>query len=151
MLDVYYFIYWEIARVVHLHGRDTYQWVAGVTRRVRDEHDAIVSLPSWDWKALAVRALAATILSSNLDFLRHGEFILSVLHCEVFQKQWAFAYIPRCAIGKSGRKRCRRSGVPEDVGRRIKAKEWTRNGRLWNQESVEDKEEEGARCWKRCM
>jgi hypothetical protein len=128
MLDAYYFIYRETTRVAHLHSRDTYQWVAGVTRWVRDEHDAIVSLPSWDWKALAVRVLAATIISSDLDFLRQGDFILSVLHCGVFRKQWAFASISRCAIGNSGLKKMQKIRSAENVGRRIKAKKWTRNG-----------------------
>jgi hypothetical protein len=89
---------------------------------VRDEHNAIVSLPSWDWKALAVRALAATILSINLDFLRQGDFILSVPHCGVFQKQWAFASISRCAIGNSGLKKMQKIRSAGRRGKEDKSK-----------------------------
>lgn len=47
-----------------------------------DEHDAILSLVSWDWKVLAARALAGTVLGSDLDFLCRGDLGVFVgLHC----------------------------------------------------------------------
>jgi len=84
MLEEYRSSYWATVGAVHRLSRDTYQWVSGITRRVRDEHNAILSLSGWDLKGLAVGAFATTVLSSNLDFLSRGNFVVFVLHCEGF-------------------------------------------------------------------
>ena len=128
---------------------------------MRDEHNAILSLPSRDSKSIAVRALAAAIFGSDFDFLGRGDFVVFVLHGKVLQKQWAFSCVSGCAIGRAGRKRCRRSGGPENVERRINGRAIERMTTRYSGDPgcwmvgirivVENKEEKGARCRKRCM
>jgi hypothetical protein len=88
---------------------------------VRDEHNAILSLPSRDLKVLALRTFAATVLGSNLDFLSRGDFVVFVLHCKQYKISGVLLVFQDARLGNWGRRDAESQEVQENVGRRINA------------------------------